>query len=261
MGFRDGMRTFWGATKSGARVSTSLVGRMVTPGKVTLFLIIMILSTLSSIAESVRQGTPAPLIINAGGRLFNADALLYHKATHIKPWVEVSEIQDRKEDFKEAKGWSRFVTLWGTWTARAKQALNIGSFFFSILSSLYTFFMTYFIFIYLVGTHNDSEKIFNYIFAAILILLLGALYGSFVYYVDNVGQYDSKNINVLTEFGTAVNPVKGVVYTISHSDEVFGPLLGKIKNIYPVNTAHNDSLPTSYNLTTLNATGVSGDAA
>jgi len=159
--------------------------------------------------------------------LFNCDALLYHYATKARPTFTFDEIEEKSRAFKEADGGKeRFFAWWEAIIARLSKYWDIIFFYISILSSIYTYFMTYLVFVLMINKVNTSAEYFSYFFAAIPFILIGALYGSFLYFAIGQAHCSVSEGNVgIIEFGKAINPVKGFYYTFTHLDEIF-PISG-----------------------------------
>jgi len=214
-----------GATSRLSGTGRMIIGFLVSRKTIPLFIIIMLLSVIGSVHESVKQKSFVPVIIDVGGRLFNCDALLYHYATKAKPTFTFDEIEEKSQAFKEAEGGKeRFFAWWEAIIARLSKYWDVIFFYVSILSSIYTFFMTYFIFVLMINKANTSAEYFSWIFAAIPFILIGALYGSFVYFaIDQAHCSISEKNTGLVEFGKAVNPIKGFYYTFTHLGEILAP--------------------------------------
>ena len=216
-----------GIGRKAAGASGSFLLRMVEKWKLLFLFFILLFSTFSAINQSIEQKNLVPLIITLGGRLFNADALLYHQATQPNPLLEIDDIEVKSQAFAQAEGfWQRVTSFWAAIKARVKMFVNVFAFYGSILVSLYTMFMMYFVIAWLISKANTSGELFTYTFAAIIMLLIGALYGSFVFQYDNNGREIPED-KFLMQYVQQINPIKGTIYTATHFRAIWGPLVGE----------------------------------
>ena len=188
---------------------------------------ILIISSVHAAQESFEQKSLVPVVITVGGSLFNADALLYHQATQPNPLLDVDDVEEKALAFEEAEGFDRFGALFDAWLARTKKFINVAVFYLTILVRLYTVTMTFFIVRWMISKVNTSAELFQYICAIIFMLLIGALFGSFVFQYDTNGEKIAEG-DFPKVWAKQINPVKGVIYTATHTNEIWGPLMGEV---------------------------------
>jgi len=220
---------------------TSKTVPAVNAWRVFLLFFIILVTTITAGVQSAQQGSLVPLIISVGGRLFNADALLYHHASQPNPLLAVDDIDEKIAAFENATGFFNRIQAWfESLLARATKVINVVSFYLNILLSVYTMVMMFFVFAWLVSWINNSQDLFNYGSALVLILLLGGLYGSFVFQYDYNGQQLSDS-EFLKSYADQVNPVKGTVYLIKNHESIIGPLMGETSITNPTPLIDGDT--------------------
>ena len=206
-----------GVTGGLGKALGSIISLIFLRWRITITLIFLAISLSGVIIESVQDKNFAPIVFSVGDRLVSADEGMYWRLKEIEAndWKISSEsIEVGDEGF-----WKDFRSI-----------SSKTSFLFYILSTgWYIYVVTYFFF-WLIRWHNQSEGVFNIMFAIFVVVMLQCLYGSamlFIKYECDAEHLDKclSEEEKYTKIGFALTPLKGTGFLVVNFRNIWGAFL------------------------------------
>lgn len=211
----------------------SIFGLFFLKWRVTLTILFLLINTSGAVVDSFKERNFYPVLSTIGARLGASDGDLYWRLKEVEDnnWRIPSENIEHDEEgfFRDFKS----------------SLSKINLFLYILFTGWYVYILIYF-FYWLMKFHNDSEKLFDLLFALLIVIGIYMLYNVTMLYVnydcgadnlDSCFPYEDRKAEVLL----SLNPLKGTVFLIQNI--VNGNLIDAFKeSASPIITPINESL-------------------